>query len=89
MSAKTRSRVKIGATLDPGLLEAVDAYVREHPDVDRSAVIDEALQLWCAREQQRQMEEQFARPLPAEGRDERAAWREIQAASAARIFDKR
>lgn len=89
MSARTRNRVKIGATLDPGLLAAVDTYVREHPGTDRSAVIDEGLELWWAREQDRQMEEQFGEQLSAAEEEERAAWRQIQAAAAARIFGKR
>jgi metal-responsive CopG/Arc/MetJ family transcriptional regulator len=41
-----RHRVKISATVDPELLDGVDAYIREHPGRDRSKVIDEALMLW-------------------------------------------
>jgi hypothetical protein len=54
-----RKRVKISATVDPELLSGVDAYIRERPDCDRSKVLDEALMLWLAQEQDRAMEAQF------------------------------
>lgn len=81
-----RHRVKISATVDPELLDGVDAYIREHPDRNRSEVIDEALLLWLAQEQDRAMIEQFAeddRPV-----EEVAAWRAIQDAAARRIFGR-
>ena len=80
-----RRRAKIGATVDPTLLRVVDDYVARHPEYDRSAVIDEALALWHAREQDRAMRAQFEAPddVPA---DERAAWRGIRRAAAERRF---
>jgi len=81
-----RRRVKIGATVDPTILGAVDAFIRRHPDLDRSAVIDEALRLWWVHQQDREMEQQFAVPPSAAEGEERAAWRRIQDASAERIF---
>jgi len=84
-----RRRVKIGATVDPAILGAVDAFIRRHPDLDRSAVIDEALRLWWAQQQDGEMEEQFGVPPSAVEREERAAWRRIQDASAERIFRHR
>jgi hypothetical protein len=87
MSAATssRRRPKIAATLDPDLLASVDAYVAAHPDLDRSAVIDEALRLWRARELERAMEAQFAAP---DGVDptERQAWDQLRRAAAAQQF---
>ncbi len=88
-SASGRHRVEISATVDPWLIEAVDAFVREHPDFDRSKVIDEALRLWYAREKDRAMEAQFAEPDSPEEDEERAAWRQIQAAAAERLFRSR
>ena len=79
-----RHRVKISATLDPELIAGVDAYVRKHPETNRGKVIDEALWLWFAREQNREMEEQFNGPDAPE--DEMRAWRAIQAEAARRIF---
>lgn len=79
-------RVKIGATLDPELIAAVDRYVEEHPGVDRSGVIDDALRLWYAERQRNAMERQFSAPASRSERDERAAWRTIQAKAAGRTF---
>jgi len=81
-----RRRVKISATLDPVLLETVDAYVRQHPGVDRSAVLDEAISLWVAQQQDQAMIEQFAGDDAPD--DERLAWRRIQRAAAERVFSR-
>ena len=81
-----RRRVKIGATLDPTVLGAVDAFIRGHPGLDRSAVIDEALRLWWAQQQDTEMEEQFGAPVSTVEREERSAWKAIQDTSARRIF---
>src|SRR5437763_10578268 len=69
--------------VDPDLLAAVDAHVAAHPELDRGAVIDEALRLWRAREVERAMEAQFAQP---DGVDpaERQAWDAIRRAAARR-----
>lgn len=88
-SAVERRRVKISATIDPELLRAVDAYVAEHTELDRSKVLDDALRLWCAHEQDKAMEAQFTAPQDEREREERAAWRRIQAAAAERIFQPR
>jgi hypothetical protein len=82
-AAPRRRRVKIGATVDPALLRAVDDYVARHPEYDRSKVIDEALYLWYAREQERAMREQFEAPDDV-GPGEREAWRRIRRAAAER-----
>ena len=84
-----RLRVKIGATLDPDLVGAVDAYVAAHPGTDRSAVLDDALRLWCERQQDLAIERQYAAPESPRLRAERAAWRRIRNAAAARTFSKR
>lgn len=86
--ATERHRAKISVTVDPTLLKAVDAFVAQHEGWDRSKVIDEALYLWYAREQERAMEEQYAAPRSSEEREERAAWREIQYAAGERIFQR-
>ena len=84
-------RTKLSATVEADLLEEVDRYVAERPGTSRSAVIDEALRLWSARERQRAMEEQYAdlAPPSAEDAAERDAWRRIQRASAERLFRAR
>ncbi|GAC1458154.1 MAG: hypothetical protein NVS1B1_10700 [Candidatus Limnocylindrales bacterium] len=77
-------RTKIGATIDPRLAAAVDAYVATHPGTDRSGVIDEALQLWYARQQAIAMAAQFSDPVPASEDAERRAWKAIRVAAATR-----
>lgn len=84
--AVRRPRVKIGATLDPDLIGAVDAYLAAHPGTDRSSVLDDALRLWCERQQDLAMERQYRAPESAKLRAERAAWRRIRDAAAARTF---
>lgn len=83
-----RRRAKLSVTVDPELLGAVDAFVAAHPGLDRSKVMDEALALWYAREQERAMEEQFGAPDVAT-RAEHEAWQRIQRAAARRVFRPR
>ena len=80
-----RKRVKVGATLDPNLVSAVDAYVTDNPGMDRSAVLDDALRLWQARQQERAMERQI-REDASRYDAERADWRRVRRAAARRRF---
>src|SRR5262245_2841651 len=84
-----KARAKISVTVDPTLLKEVDRHVATHPGTDRSKVVDEALFLWYAREQQRLIEAQFAEPEPPEVREEYEAWRRVRRAAAGRIFGPR
>jgi hypothetical protein len=79
----SRRRPKITATLDPDLLARVDAYVAAHPELDRSAVIDEALRLWCARKLELAMEAQFSVPDNVDP-GERQGWDELRRAAVIR-----
>ncbi len=79
-AAVRRKRAKIGVTVNPDLLGAVDRYVAEHPEVDRSKIIDEALWLWVAKQQERAMREQFEAPEEAPP-EELEAWRRIREAA--------
>jgi len=83
MAAATvsRRRPKVGATVDPQLLGAVDAWVREHPHYDRSRVINEALCLWHARERDREMRAQYEAPNDVDP-DEWTSVKAIQRAAA-------
>ncbi len=84
-----RHRAKTSVTLDPVLLQAVDAFIEEHPVFDRSNVVDQALHLWYARQQERAMEEQFATPQSAVEQAERTAWGLIRNGAAARRYGLR
>lgn len=79
-------RVKVSVTVDPVLLNVVDSFVREHDDLDRSKVIDQALALWSAAQQATAMEQQFAGRR--ESLAERSAWRAVRRASAAKRLRK-
>ena len=85
--AAVRHRAKVSITVDPMLLQAVDSFVEAHPETDRSKIVDEALSLWYARQQERGMVAQFS--TPAAEATERAEWRHIQRRSAERIFGPR
>ncbi len=84
--ARSARRVKVGATLDPDLVAAVDRYVGEHPDVDRSSVIDDALRLWYARQQEEALERQLSAPRSTREQVEGRQWTSIRRASASRRF---
>lgn len=89
MTVIGRRRTKIGATIDPQLAAAVDAYVAMHPETDRSGVIDEALRLWYARHQAIAMTTQFRTPASAAEAAERHGWKAVQLASARRRSGRR
>jgi hypothetical protein len=77
MSTTGRRRAKISITLDPGLLNAVDHYVQSRTGLDRSKVMETALQSWYQARQEEAMIEQFKGP---ELRDESElrSWRKIR-----------
>jgi Arc/MetJ-type ribon-helix-helix transcriptional regulator len=77
-------RVRVSATLDPFLAQAVDAYVAAHAGLDRSAVINEALRLWYAQQQEEAMAAQYAAGAERPPADEWAAWKAIQREAARR-----
>ena len=79
-------RAKISTTVDARLLEQVDAFVRAHAGVDRSDVLDEALMLWWAREQDRGIAAQYADDERADA--ERTSWRAIRDPAAQRRFQR-
>jgi hypothetical protein len=62
----------------------VDAFVGEHPGLDRSKVFDEALAAWYAAQQEQAMAAQYSQEPDAQEREELEAWRAIQRAAMAR-----
>ncbi|TME74636.1 MAG: hypothetical protein E6I19_09555 [Chloroflexi bacterium] len=77
--------MKVGATLDPDLVSAIDMFVTANPGTDRSAVIDDALRLWHERQQERAMERQLREDLSRYDA-ERADWRRVRDVAARRRF---
>jgi metal-responsive CopG/Arc/MetJ family transcriptional regulator len=76
------NRVKVSVSIDPDLLRAVDCYVADHHGTDRSKIIDQALELWTAAQQDAAMVAQFA--AKEEGASEVKAWRTMGRAAASR-----
>ena len=85
---ETRQRVTVTTTLDKDLIDAVDDFVREHPETNRDAVIDQALQLWYAREQATATRAQFADDADVDPEEWRT-WRAIRRAAAAKRLTRR
>jgi len=74
-----RNRARVSVTVNPELLDEVDAFVDQHRAADRSKVFDEALRLWSAEQRRLAMEAQFDEgDAPAE---ERAAWEAMRRAA--------
>lgn len=80
------NRVKVSVSVDPVLLKAVDEFVQTHDGVDRSKVIDNALELWTAALQDEAMAAQFAGS--EEPAAERTAWRATRRAAASRRLSR-
>jgi metal-responsive CopG/Arc/MetJ family transcriptional regulator len=87
VGAKASShRVKISVTVAPELVRAVDTFLEGHPELDRSKVMDRALTLWVAEQQDEAMAAQFLGPLSAAEEDELSRWQETRRAAAERLF---
>jgi hypothetical protein len=83
-----RRRRKISVTVDPILLGTVDTFVAAHPEYDRSRVIDDALFLWYAQQQDRAMEAQFLAEESTVEVEEHGGWGQIQVAAVTRLFSR-
>jgi hypothetical protein len=79
----SRRRAKVSISVDPALLNAVDRYVQRHADVDRSKVMESALQNWYRGRQEEAMIEQFSAAEPPV-ENELRAWRQIRRAAVSR-----
>jgi hypothetical protein len=88
MTQATSRRRKISVTVDPQLLRAVDAYVEQHEELDRSRVIDDALAHWYALRQEEAMVEQYSSAPDPEERAEGKDWRRIRREAASRLLNR-
>jgi hypothetical protein len=82
-----RRRAKVSITVDPELLTAVDRYVQRHAELDRSKVMESALQSWYSARQDEAMIEQFGAGQSPD-QDERRSWQRIRRAAARRKLKK-
>jgi len=83
MAPLRQRRAKVSITLDPALLNAVDRYVQGHDKLDRSKVMEVALQHWYRARQDEEMVEQFSGPDPMD-KNELRTWRTIRRAAVSR-----
>jgi len=74
-------------TVDPDIMSIVDSYVREHGDLDRSKVMEQALALWLAEQQHTAMREQFAGDDDAPEVEKRD-WEAVRRASANKVLNR-
>jgi metal-responsive CopG/Arc/MetJ family transcriptional regulator len=68
-------------TVPPELLEEIDCYLQEKPELDRSAVVGEALKLWHAQRLRAAIREEILRGREVEDPEEKADWKAIRRAS--------
>ena len=85
--SRGRRRAKVSITVDPALLKAVDLYVQRHADMDRSKVMESALQSWYKVRQDKAMIEQFSDPSPTDER-ELHDWQHVRQAAARRVLKR-
>ncbi len=83
MGAVVRRRAKISITVDPALLNAVDRYVQGRAGLDRSKVMEAALDDWYRARQEEAMIEQFS-GMESTDASERRSWRKIRRAAVTR-----
>lgn len=75
-----RNKPRITVTVDPDMLDEVDAYIREHVGTDRSQIVDEGLRCWYARKLHEALVKQHSATRSPEEVEERTAWKRIRAA---------
>ena len=83
MHTSGRHRAKISITVDRALLNAVDLYVQSRADMDRSKVMETALQDWYRARQDEAMIEQFSGPELTDASELRS-WKKIRRAAVTR-----
>jgi len=91
MAAQRRARrVRVTATLDKGMVEALDRTAKQQRLGSRSQALEAALKHWLREQRQREIDresEAYYRSLtPAEKREERE-WAKFSSRVAARLWD--
>ena len=93
MYAKTSSsiKVKVTASLDAGLVKAIDDFVKKSETRSRSQLIEDALRRWHKEQKMRELEsqiEEYYVSLSDEEREENQEWSKISAQSANQLWDE-
>ena len=79
-------RVKVSLTLDPVLVDYLDAYVAARPTLNRSRVVEMAVREFRQRQIEAELEAQYAEPESEEIQRELEDWRHIRRATARRVL---
>lgn len=82
-STEDSKAARVTVSVHPGLLRYIDDYVEWHPETNRSAVFDQALELWIRWMQAKTYKRVYA---PHEQTDEETFWRELQTEAAKFIW---
>ena len=80
-------RVKVSLSLDPAVVEYLDAYVAARPAINRSRVVELAVREFRQRQIEAELEAQYAEPEPEEIQQELEDWRRIRRAAARRSMN--
>ncbi len=75
-------RVKVSLSLDPALVDYLDAYVATGPTLNRSRVVEMAVREFRQRQIEAELEAQYAEPESEEIQRELKDWRHIRRAAA-------
>jgi metal-responsive CopG/Arc/MetJ family transcriptional regulator len=93
MGSKTSSsvKVKVTASLDSGLVKAMDDYLKESETRSRSKLIEDILHHWHKEQKRRKLEaqiEEYYLSLSREEQEEDQQWCDIAARSAHLLWEK-
>ncbi len=81
--ADDNKAARVTVSLHPGLLRYIDDYVQWHPETNRSAVFDQALELWIRVIQAKTYKQVYG---AHEETEEEAFWRQLQTEAAKFIW---
>ncbi|MGA7874837.1 MAG: ribbon-helix-helix domain-containing protein [Desulfoferrobacter sp.] len=84
------AKVKVTASLNPGLVKQIDEFVKETNADSRSQLIEDALEKWCREQKRRKIEKQieaYYLSLSNDERQEDRDWDQIAAESAASAWE--
>lgn len=79
-------RVKVSLSLDAAMVDYLDSYAAAHPSLNRSRVVEAAVQEFRQRQLEADLEAQYAEPEPEEIQRELEDWRHIRRSAARRAL---
>ena len=84
-------KVKVTASLDAGLIKAIDEFLKESKTRSRSQLIEEALFIWYKEQKKQELErqiEEYYISLSDEEQEQDRQWNEIAARSAHHMWEE-